>query len=88
MGVSHVGHLYFFCLHRITCLCIATLTQAESYLLLEIFPTCILLSFCPSSILTLGLFQEIICNIHGLNPLIYQGLGFLKNQRRQIKIFL
>ena len=26
--VSHVGHLRFFCLHRITCLRIPTVTQA------------------------------------------------------------
>ena len=36
-GGSRVGHLRFFCLHRITCLSIPTVTLAESYILLEIF---------------------------------------------------
>ena len=35
-----------------------------------------------SSISPLRLFQGIICNIHSVNPLIYKGLGFLKNHRR------
>ena len=42
----------------------------------------------PSSISPLRLFQGIICNILSVNPLIYRGLGFLKNHRRGIKIFL
>ena len=44
-GGLSVGQLRFFCLQRIPCLNIPTVTQAQSYLLLEIFPaTCILLS--------------------------------------------
>ena len=31
-GGFHVGHLRFFCSHRITCLSIPRATQAESYL--------------------------------------------------------
>ena len=46
-GGSLVGHLLFFCLHRITCLSIPTMTQASSYLLPKIFPVAsILLSAC------------------------------------------
>ena len=42
----------------------------------------------PSSISTLGLFQGIIRDIHSMNPLIYRGLGFLKNHRRRDPDFL
>ena len=42
----------------------------------------------PSSISPLKLFQGIICNIHSVNPLIYRGLGFLKNHRRRDQDFL
>ena len=64
-----MGQIHFFCLHRITCLRIPTVTQPQSYFLLEIFHVAsILLSVCmvdhtqtyPSSILPLGLFQGII----------------------------
>ena len=89
IGGSRMGHLRFFCLHWITCLRISTVIQAYSYLLLEIcylhFAFC--LYGCSNSnvllihllILLIHLFQWIICNIHSMNPLIYRGLGFLKN---------
>ena len=37
----------------------------------------------PTSISPLGLFQEIVCNIHSVNLFIYRGLGFLKDYRRR-----
>ena len=36
----------------------------------------------PTSISPLGLFQEIVCNIHSVNPFIYRGVGILKDHRR------
>ena len=47
-GGSSVCHFRFFCLLWITCLSIIpTVTQGQSYLLLEIFPaTCIFRSVC------------------------------------------
>ena len=94
---SRVSHLRFFSLHRI----VWAFLQSHKLNLTSCFKSLLLLSFCslfvcmvdqtqmyPSSISSLGLLQPIICNIHSVNPLIYRGLGFLKNHRRGMKIFL
>ena len=76
-GASGEVYLRLFCLHWITCLNIPTVRRALSYILLM---SSLLLAFCfllvfmvdqiqmyPSSISPLGLFQEIVCNIHNVN---------------------
>ena len=98
---SRVGHLRFFCLHRITCLSIWAFPQLQKLNLTYCLKSSLLLAFCllfvcmvaqtqmySSSISPLELFQRIICNIHSVKPIIYRGLGFLKNHRRGDQYFL
>ena len=85
------GSSPFFYLYRITWVFL----QSNKLNLTYCWKSFYLLAFCflfvcmvdqtqmyPSSISPLGLFQEVICNIYSVNPLIYRGLGFLKNDRR------
>ena len=102
-GRFHMGHLRFFCLHRIICLNIPTVTQAY---LTHSLKSSLLLAFCflfvctvdqtqmyPSSISPLGLFQRIICNTERLKGGDLGALNYWKalnllNLREDIYIYL
>ena len=65
-GGSRVGHRRFFCLHRITCLNIPTVTQALIFLYLLLAFYVLFVCFSNVPISPLGQFQWIICNIERL----------------------
>ena len=91
---SHVSHLRFFCLHRITCLGIHSYSHTNLILLIVLNLPCYLhfalylflwlmkLKCIPHPSHHYDCFREPNIVLIIWTPLIYMGLGFLKNHRK------